>query len=63
MEVERLGHISTSGHTAWGGGKGEMKVLGCTMYGTISLGLVPWDQEPGLVPGTATRVNTEIGVK
>ena len=57
MEVERLGH------TAWGGGKGEMKVLGCTMYGRISLGLVPWDQEPGLVPGTATRVNTEIGVK
>ena len=63
MEVERLGHISTSGHTAWGGGKGEMKVPGCTMYGTISLGLVSWDPQPGLVPGAATRVNKEIGVK
>ena len=54
MEVKRLGHISTSGHT-WGGGKGEMKVLGCAMYGRISLGLVSWDPQPGLVPGTATR--------
>ena len=40
-----------------------MKVPGCTMYGTISLGLVSWDPEPGLVPGKAIRVNTEIGVK